>query len=110
MVKGKKVRVRLKRHFPEQKLWVVVGTVLEFTENWLTIEGKGIVIVKGQSAPAEVDQEDRVMMVPRDNIAQVRILPDDFDVDNIRIEIKGVRVFIKVDGAPDSSIAEGGRD
>ena len=110
MIEGKKIRVRLRRYFTEQKLWVMVGTVLEFTEHWLTVEGKGIVIVKGQSTPAEVDQEDRVMMVPSDNIAHIRILPDDFDVDNIRIEMKGVRVFIKVDGAPDSAIAEGGRD
>jgi len=110
MIVGKMVRIRLKRYFAEQKLWVFIGKVLELSENWVTIEGKGIVLLKGRPQPAEVDRETRVLMVPRNNIAQIRVLPDDFDLSDLRIEMEGLKVCVKVDGAPDTCIGEWGGD
>ena len=87
-------------------MWVFVGKVLKFTENWVMLEGKGILIVKGLIEPVDMDKEKRIIIVPRDNVAHIRILPDDFDVDNIEIEIKGMRIFAKVKNGPDTSISE----
>ena len=108
MITGKMVRVRLKRYFVEQRQWVLIGRVQDSTESWLTIEGKAIVISKGHAQPIDIDQDVRVLMVPRENIAQMRILPDDFDMSVIVTEIKGARVFVKVKDAPDTAIGEYG--
>jgi len=110
MIVGKMIRIRLKRYFAEQKLWVFVGKVLEFGENWVTVQGKGIVLLKGRPQPALVDREPRQLMIPRENIAQMRILPDDFDLSDIRIEMEDLKVLVKVDGAPDTCIGEWGGD
>jgi hypothetical protein len=104
------IRIRLKRYFAEQKLWVFIGKVLELSENWVTIEGKGIVLFKGRPQPAEVDRETRLLIGPRDNIAQIRILPDDFDLSDIKVEMEGLKVLVKVDGAPNTCIGEWGGD
>lgn len=106
MIEGKIVKVRFKKFFPEQKLWVFIGKVLKFTENWIMIEGKGIVVMRGQVSPVDIDKERRIILIPRDNIFHLRILPDDFDVDNIEVVEKGLRLFVKVKGGPDTSISE----
>jgi len=102
-MKGKFVKVRFKKYFPEQRLWVLLGKVLEMTEQWVTIEGKGIISHRGQT---EVDKEPRVMLVPRDNIAHIRVLPDTFDLAKIKIIIRAGRDFVKVENGPDTSIGE----
>lgn len=106
MIEGKIVKIRFKKYFQEQKLWVFIGKVLKFTENWIMVEGKGIVVVKGQVKPVDVDEEKRVILVPRENIAHIRILPDNFDVDSIEILEKGLRLFVKVKDGPNTSISE----
>lgn len=106
MVEGKIVKVRFKKFFPEQKLWVFIGKVLKFTENWIMIDGKGIVVMRGQVSPVDIDKERRIILIPRDNIFHLRILPDDFDIDNIEVVEKGLRLFVKVKGGPDTSISE----
>jgi len=108
MLKGKMVRIRQRRYFPEQKLWAFVGNVTDFSENWVCLEGKGIVVVRGKSVPAEIDEAPRPLMIPRDNIANIRILPHDFDLDHIEICFEGIKVGIKVKGAPDTWISEVG--
>lgn len=80
--------------------------MLEFKENWIKVEGKGIIVVYGQVNPVDIDDEPRVMLIPRDNIALIRLLPDDFDVNKIEIERKNNRYFIKVKNAPSASLGE----
>ena len=58
MIAGKMVKVRFKKYFVEQRLWVFVGKVLHFSENWLMVEGKGIISYKGIE-PAHVDENPR---------------------------------------------------
>lgn len=106
MIEGKIVKVRFKKFFPEQKLWVFIGKVLKFTENWIMIDGKGIVVMRGQVSPVDIDKERRIILIPRDNIFHLRILPDNFDIDNIEVVEKGLRLFVKVKGGPDTSISE----
>jgi hypothetical protein len=110
VLKGKKVRIRLKRHFIEQKLWVFLGETLEFTENWVMVNGRGILFLKGDVEPLDIDEEPRVLLIPRDNIAHIRVLPDNFDVSDIRIGYQGRRVCVAVEGAPYTSIGERAED
>ena len=84
MIKDKIVKLRFRRYFDEQALWVIVGKVLEFGDSWVKIEGKGICIMKGHVIPCDVDKENKILLIPRDNIAHIRILPDDFDLGNIK--------------------------
>ena len=106
MITGKMVKIRFRRSFPDQKQWVFIGKVLEFTENWLTVEGKAIVLFKGRPEPVDIDAEPRILMVPKENIAHIRLLPDDFDVTEIKSTIRGLRTYVEVPGAPDTSIGE----
>jgi hypothetical protein len=106
MIEGKIVKVRFKKFFEEQRLWVFIGKVIKFTENWVMMEGKGIIVSKGKITPVDVDKELRTLLIPRENIAHIRVLPDDFDITNLEIESTGVRYFIKVKGGPHTSIGE----
>lgn len=106
MITGKMAKIRFRRYFPDQKQWVFIGKVLEFTENWVTVEGKAIVLFKGRPEPVDIDEEPRVLMVPSVNIAHIRLLPDDFDITTIKTRIKGLRTYVKVPNAPDTSIGE----
>ncbi len=103
---GKMVKVRFKKYFEEQRLWVFIGKVTGFSENWIMVEGKGLIIIKGKVNPVDMDREIRTLVIPRENIAHIRILPDDFDVSNIVVEEKGIRYFVKVKGGPYTSIGE----
>ncbi|MDD3725749.1 MAG: hypothetical protein PHI44_00915 [Candidatus Ratteibacteria bacterium] len=106
MIEGKIVKVRFKKYYADQKVWVFIGNVLKFTENWIMLDGKGILIMKGAVHPVDIDLERRNILIPRENIAHIRILPDSFDVDNIHIETRGIRIFAAVKGGPDTSISE----
>jgi hypothetical protein len=106
MIEGKIVKIRFKKYFVEQRLWVFIGKVIKFTENWVMVDGKGIVIMKGKVTPVDVDKEKRVILIPRENISHIRILPDDFDIENIEIVERDMRLFVKVKNGPDTSISE----
>lgn len=56
----------------------------------------------------EIEDELRVVVIPRDNIAIIRVLPNNFDITNIRTVTKGHKLCLVVDGAPDATIAERG--
>jgi hypothetical protein len=106
MLNGKTVKIRFKRNFAEQKLWVFIGKVLEFTNDWVTVEGRGLVIFKGRQDPVDIDEDSRVLVVPRENIAHIRILPDNFDFTRISTKTKGFRLYVQVPNGPDTSISE----
>lgn len=103
---GKKVKVRFIRHFDRQRLWVFVGEVEECSESWIRIDGRSIIFSTGQKNPIDLDQERRVLVIPWSNIAHVRILPDNFDLENIETCQEGHRWYIKVKGAPDATLGE----
>jgi len=108
MIVGKMVRLRLRRDFFEQRLWVFVGKVLGFTESWIMIEGKGLTVLQRGQLDVDVENELRTVLIPRDNVAIIRVLPDDFDMTCIRTINKGHKLCLVVDGGPDATIAEMG--
>jgi hypothetical protein len=104
MIEGKIVRVRFKKDQPSQPLWVFVGKVVTFSDDWLSVIGKGILVfhrdtypperrtLKGDTMIAEqwseremkagnIDEENRTLLFPRNVISNIRILPDEFDLD-----------------------------
>ncbi|HNQ36110.1 MAG TPA: hypothetical protein PKN80_08625 [bacterium] len=104
-IKGRMVKVRFKKYFAEQRLWLFLGRVLEISENWIQVEGRGIVHFHAPRR-TEIDEEPRVVVIPRDNIAHIRILPDSFTLDKIEILTRGGRFFVKVPDGPDTSIGD----
>lgn len=54
--------------------------------------------------PALIDEEVRTLVFPRESIFSIRILPDDFDLENIQIVVHNRRLDLVVDGGPDFSI------
>ena len=107
MEKGAIVKIRFKRFFKEQRLWIFVGKVLESKDSWIKIHGKGILFNPGKSDPINIDEQARTLYCPRESINHVRILPDNFDINKIVTCRHGHRLFIKVTGGPDSSLGEG---
>ena len=101
MLQGKMVKIRFRRNFAEQKLWVFVGRVREFTDHWIQVEGKAII-----SLPLYIDEEPRMIVIPRDNIAHIRILPETVNLDHLSVEKQGMRRFLRIEGAPDTSVGE----
>ena len=106
MEQGDFVKVRFKRYFPEQKLWVFVGQVHQVTEHWIEVEGKSIVFDTGKTNPIDIDEEPRTLVCPRENIAHVRILPEDYDIQKIETYRKNARWYFKVEGGADACLAE----
>ncbi len=106
MLTGKFVKIRFRRYFTDQNLWVFIGRVIEFTENWVTVQGKGIVIFKGRPDPVDIDATQRTLVIPRGTIAHIRVLPDEFDLDNVTTKSSKFRIYIEVEGGPNTSISE----
>ena len=107
MKTGTIVKIRFKRFFKEQRLWIFVGKVLTCDNGWLEIEGKGILFNPGKSDPIDIDQDLRTLYCPRESIHHVRVLPASFNLDRMETCRHGHRWFIKVEDGPDTSLAEG---
>lgn len=108
MLKDKIVRIRTKRMYPGQNKWSYVGKVVAFTESWVMIKGKGLLVLKGQTRTVDMDPDLKHFAIPRDNISDVHVLPDTFDMDHIELSFDGVKIGLKVEGAPDTWIGEAG--
>ncbi|MCK4518834.1 MAG: hypothetical protein KAU12_01825 [Candidatus Omnitrophica bacterium] len=105
MLRGRKVKIRLKRAVSEQRVRVFVGTVLDMENAWLKVEGKFYTLAKGETKP-RVDAKLKILCIPRESINIIRILPDDLDLNNIKYEIKDTRMMINVGGHEPVSISE----
>ena len=133
MLDGKMVRIRFRKDQPEQPLWVFVGKILHFSADWFSVLGKGVLIFrretlpeerrtfkgqhmvseparKGGMVPVQVDEEARTLVFPREVVANIRLLPDDFDLDSIEVKQEGHNIELVVNGAPDSSLEVGAVD
>lgn len=130
MLQHKMVRIRFRKDSPTQPIWAFVGKVIRFSSHWLAVDGKGIMIFRRDTTPpehrtlkvsssivteplhegewkaGEVDQERRIMIFPREVISNIRVLPDDFDLNDIRIVVQGKRIDLAVTGGPSTSLCE----
>jgi len=100
---GKKVKIRWRRAFPEQRIRHLIGVVVDASENWIVAKGRYYFLAKGEAMP-RVEGSDRLVAIPREAITTVRILPDNLDLNNLEFEVAGDRINIKIPGEPDASI------
>ncbi|HIJ64420.1 MAG TPA: hypothetical protein HPP77_00610 [Candidatus Hydrogenedentes bacterium] len=106
MISDKIVCLRVKRGFYEEKPWAYVGKVRQFSENWVAIDARGIYVFRTQTMSIEVDQEVRGFVIPRESIASIRVLPDDFDRKSIQVDLADSKLRMLVKGAPDCFIGD----
>jgi hypothetical protein len=106
MLKDQIVCIRLKRHFHEEAVWVYVGKCIQWSENWVAVDGKGIMILRGRQRTTEIDDKVRRVVLPREVIMSVQQLPDNFDLKTISVGITGSKLTMPVEGGKDCIIAE----
>lgn len=106
MLKDRMVRVKLKKAFQEQRPWNFVGKVTAFNDYWVVMDAKGIMLARQQPQGAMIDAKSSAMMFPRDSIESIRVLPDNFDMANLRVTTEGQKLMLVVDGAADAFLGE----
>ena len=106
MIKDKIVRVKLKRNFHEHRPMSYVGKVTAFNDYWVVMEAVGILIARNQPNNVQVDKHRCAVLVPRDNIESIVLLPDNFDIKNIKISKEGQQIQILVNGAANVYVGE----
>ncbi len=108
MIKDRIVRVKIRKNFKEQKPFSFVGKVTVWSENWIAIEGKGIMLTRQQSSGVQIDETIKVIIIPRESIDHIQILPDNFDINNMKITTEGQQLVLVVDGKRDAFLGEMG--
>jgi len=106
MIKDRMVRVKLKKFYKEQKPFCFVGKVTAFSEGWVVLEAKGIMLSRAQSNGVQVDSRANPVMIPRESIESIRLLPDNYDINNITVTTEGQQLRLVVDGPRDVFIGE----
>ena len=106
MIKGYYVRVKLKKHYKEQRPMSFVGKVREFSDVYMVLHGKGIMMVRTHPDGVQIDEEAVDMLIPRENIDNIRVLPEKFDLKNLSITTEGQQLTLVVKGAPDCYLGE----
>lgn len=106
MIKGHNVRIKLRKYFREQRPMSYVGKVTSFSEDWVVLEARGIMLSRQQPNGVQIDAKSSAMMIPRDNIESIRVLPSNFDITKIQVSTEGQQLVLLVEGAPDAYIGE----
>lgn len=105
MIKDRIVRLKLKRG-AQAHPWSFVGRVTAFNDNWIIMEARGIMLSRAQQQGADIDAKPSAMMFPRESIESIRVLPDSFDMANIRVTTEGQKLMLVVDGAANAFLGE----
>lgn len=108
MLKDRMVRVKLKKHFQEQKPISFIGKCTAFSEAWLVIEGKTLMVARHVANSVQIDSHPAHHVIPRENVESIRVLPDTFDIADIKITTEGQQLRVVVDGKRDCFVAEMG--
>lgn len=106
MIKDRIVRVKLKKYFKEQKPVCYVGKVTAFSENWVVMDAKGLMLTRGPANGVQIDTRANPVMIPRESIDSIRIMPDNFDINKLDITTEGVQIRLVVDGQRDVFLGE----
>ena len=106
MIKDRVVRVKLKKHFREQRPISYLGKITAFNDNWLVMEGKMLMLARSQPNGVQVDPKPSAIMVPRENIESIRVLPDNFKLDDLKFTTEGQQLRMIVDGQRDCYLGE----
>jgi hypothetical protein len=108
MLKDRMVRIKMKKYYHEQKPISFFGKCTVFTETWLAVEGKSVMVARREPNGVQIDSHLTQVVIPRENIDSIRVLPDTFDLNNIQITTEGQQLRVVVDGKRDCFIGEMG--
>ena len=108
MIKDRMVRIKLKRNFQGHRPMSYVGKVTAFSDEWVVVDGKGVMLSRHEKEGVQIDAKTSAMVIPRENVESIRVLPDDFDVGNIRVTTEGQQIQMLVDRAMDAYLGEMG--
>ena len=106
MLKDKMVRVKLKKSFKEQRPISYIGKCTSFSDYWVAIHARSVMVARSQPNHVQIDRDLCAVLVPRDSIESIQVLPDNFDIKNIQITTEGQQLLVKVEGTADSFIGE----
>lgn len=106
MLKDRMVRVRLNKSYHQQRPLSYVGKCTGFNNYWVVIEGRGIMVARSQSSGVQIDAKPSITVVPRNNIESIRVLPDDFDCNDLKITTEGQQLVIAVKSGQHCFIGE----
>jgi hypothetical protein len=108
MIKDRMIRLKLKKSFHEQRPMSYVGKVTAFNDYWVAMEGTGVMVARNQPNNIQVDKHRNAVLVPRDNVESIVILPDSFDVKNLKFTTEGQQIHMVVPGAASVYVGEMG--
>ena len=108
MIKDRIVRIKLKKNFQHHRPINYVGKVSAFNDDWVVLDARMVLLSRNQTSGVQIDKKNSATMVPRDNIESIRILPDDFDLENMDVTTEGQQLQIVVNGAANVYIGEFG--
>ncbi|HOK08992.1 MAG TPA: hypothetical protein PLT82_06180 [Candidatus Hydrogenedens sp.] len=108
MIKDRIVRIKMKKNFKEQKPFSYVGKVTVWSENWIVVEAKGIMLTRQQASGVQIDDTFKMILIPRENIDHIQVLPDNFDLQNLKITTEGQQLVLIIDDKRNSFLGEMG--
>ncbi len=106
MIKDRIVRIKLIKRFQEQRPISYIGKVTAFSESWVVLDAYGVMLCRQESEGVQVDKRASAIMIPRENVESIQILPDNFDLENLKFTTEGARLVLVVDGSRDSFVGE----
>lgn len=108
MLKDRIVRVKLKKNYHEQKPISFIGKCTAFSDQWLVLEGKQVMVARGVAGGVQIDSHVAHHVVARDNVESIFVLPDTFNLSEIKVTTEGQQLRVIVDGKRDCYIGEMG--
>ena len=106
MLTDRMIRIRLNKSYHEQRPQSYVGKCTGFNNYWVVIEGRGCMVTRSQSTGVQIDKKSSIHVVPRNNIESIRVLPDDFDLNDIQISTEGQQLVIVVKNSQPCFVGE----
>jgi hypothetical protein len=108
MLKDQMVRIKLKRHFTGQRPLNYIGKCIAFTDPWLVVDGKCVMVARNQSDGVQVDEGKTRHLIPREAIESIRVLPDGFDINALKATTNGQQLLLVVEDGQDVYVGEMG--
>ena len=106
MLKDKMIRVRLSKSHQQQRPLSFVGKCLAFTDFWIAIQGRSIMVTRANKSGVQIDDKLSQHVIPRDSIESIRVLPDDFDLNTMTVTTEGQQLVLPVKGQQPCFIGE----
>ncbi len=106
MLKDRMVRVRLNKSYHEQRPQSFVGKCTGFNNYWVVVEGRGVMVTRSERSDVQIDAKPSITVIPCNNIESIRVLPDDFDVNNIQVTTEGQQLVLALKSGQPCFIGE----